>query len=170
VNHCLPGWADNDEARFEEAVGAYRACHEMAPNNPLGRGLYGWTLATVKRIDEAFPILDSLATDLPDAPLGRLALCLASALRRDKAGALAAAESLTEAASWDDYFSARLAECYALVGEKDEALRWLENARRRGVSYHVALSNTWILSSLHDDARFQELMERMKQQAERFEV
>jgi len=170
VNHCLPGWADNDEARFDEAVGAYRACYEMAPSNPLGRALYGWTLATVKRIDEALPILDSLATDLPDAPLGRLALCLASALRQDKAGALAAAESLTEAASWDDYFSARLAECYALVGEKDEALRWLENARRHGVSYHVALSNTWILSSLHDDARFRELMERMKQQAERFEV
>jgi tetratricopeptide (TPR) repeat protein len=109
VNHCLSGWADNDEARFEEAFDAYRACYEMAPDNPLGRSLYGWALAMVKRIDEALPILDSLAADLPDAPLGRLALCLARALRHDKAGALAAAESLTEAASWDDYFSARLA-------------------------------------------------------------
>jgi hypothetical protein len=49
-------------------------------------------------------------------------------------------------------------------------LRWLENARRLGVSYHVALSNTWVLSSLHDDGRFQELIRRMKEASERFEV
>ncbi|HSL24462.1 MAG TPA: protein kinase [Vicinamibacterales bacterium] len=170
VNHCLPGWADNDEGRWDEAVDAYRACYEMAPDNPLGRGLYGWVLAMNKRFDEALPILDSLAADLPDAPLGRLALCLARALRHDKAGTIAVAESLTEAASWDDYFSARLAECYALVGEKGEALRWLENADRLGVGYHVALSNTWVMSSLHDDGRFQELIRRMKERSERFEV
>jgi eukaryotic-like serine/threonine-protein kinase len=170
VNHCLPGWANNDEGRFEEAVDAYRACYEMAPDNPLGRSLYGWTLAMVNRIDAALPILDGLAADLPGAPLGRLGLCLARALRHDEAGTLAAAESLTEAASWDDYFSVRLAECYALIDEKDKALRWLENARRLGVSYHVPLSNTWVTSSLHDDGRFHELIQRMKEQSERFEV
>jgi tetratricopeptide (TPR) repeat protein len=170
VNHCMTGWADNDEGRFAEALDAYRACYEMAPDNPLGRSLYGWALALVERIPEALEILDGLAADLPEAPLGRLALCLARALRQDKAGTLAAAESLTEAASSDDYFSARLAECYALIGEKDEALRSLENARRRGVSYHVALSNSWLYSSLHDDGRFQALIQRMKEQSDRFEV
>ncbi|MGE5815852.1 MAG: protein kinase domain-containing protein, partial [Acidobacteriota bacterium] len=44
VNHCLPGWADNDEARFDEGVDAYRACYEMAPDNPIGRSVYGWEL------------------------------------------------------------------------------------------------------------------------------
>ena len=170
INHCLPGWADNDEGRFEEGIDAYRASYEMAPDNPLTRSVYGWQLAQVKRIDEALPILDSLAADLPSAPVGRLASCLASALRHDKPGALAAAESLTEAASSDDFFSARLAECYALVGEKDEALRWLECAMRRGVSYHVALSSSWSLASLRDDVRFQELLRRMKEQSERFEA
>jgi TolB-like protein/Tfp pilus assembly protein PilF len=170
VNHCMTGWADNDEARFAEAVDAYRACYEMAPDNPLGRSLYGWTLALVERIPEALPILDSLAADLPEAPLGRLGLCLARALRHDKAGTLAAAESLTEAASSDDFFSARLAECYALIDEKDEALRWLENARRCGVSYHVALSNSWWYASLSGDVRFQALIQRMKEQSDRFEV
>jgi tetratricopeptide (TPR) repeat protein len=170
VNHCMPGWAANDEGHFEEGMDAYRTCYEMAPDNPLGRSVYGWQLAVVKRIDDALAILDGLAADLPGAPLGRLGLCLASALRHDKAGTLAAAESLKETASSDDYFSARLAECYALVGETDEALRWLEIARRRGVSYHVALANGWLLSSLHDDRRFQELIARMKEQSERFEA
>jgi hypothetical protein len=32
------------------------------------------------------------------------------------------------------------------------------------------LSGIWLLSSLHDDVRFQELMTRMKQQCDRFEV
>ena len=64
----------------------------------------------------------------------------------------------------------RLAECYALIDEKDRALRWLENARRLGVSYHVPLSNSWAMSSLHDDARFQNLIRQMKEQSERFEV
>ncbi len=170
VNHCMPGWADNDEGRFEEATSAYRAFYEMAPDNPMARGLYGWQLAGVNRVDEALPILDSLFADLPDAPLGRLALCLASALRQDKAGVLAAAERLTDAATGDDYFAVRLAECYALVGEKEEALRWLEDARRRGVSYHVPVSKSWVLSSLHGDERFRDLIQRMKEQSERFEV
>jgi TolB-like protein/Tfp pilus assembly protein PilF len=170
VNHCLPGWASNDEGRFEEAVDAYRVCYEMAPDNPLVRSLYGWMLAMVERIDAALPILDGLAADVSDAPLGRLGLCLASALRHDAAGTLAAAESLTEAASWDDFFSVRLAECYGLIDDKDKALRWLENARRLGVSYHVPLSNAWAMSSLHNDARFRELIQRMKEQSERFEV
>lgn len=170
VNHCLRGWADNDEGRFEDSLDAYRACYEMAPRNPLVRSLYGWILAMVRRTDEALPILESLAADLPDAPLGRLGLCLARALRHDSAGVLAAAQSLTEAAAWDDYFSARLAECYVLIDEKDQALRWLENARRLGVSYHVPLSNAWVMSSLHDDVRFQELIRQMKEQSERFEV
>ena len=170
INHCMPGWADNLDGRMEEGLEAYRACYQLAPDNPIGRHVYGWDLALVRRLDEALPILDSLAADLPDAPFGWLALCLASALRRDKAATLAAAKSLTEAASSDDYFSARLSECYALIDEKDEALRWLENARRRGVSYHTALSSSWMFSSLRDDVRFQELIQRMKEQCDRFEV
>ena len=86
-------------------------------------------LAIVKRIDAALPILDGLAAEVPGAPLGRLRLCQARALRHDEAGTLAAAESLTEAVSWDEHLWVRLAECYALIDQKDEALRWLENAR-----------------------------------------
>ena len=52
----------------------------------------------------------------------------------------------------------------------DEALHWLEHACSKGSSYYQMLSAIWLLSSLHDDVRFQELMARMKQQCENFEV
>jgi hypothetical protein len=80
------------------------------------------------------------------------------------------AGSLREAARWDEFLGPRLAEGYALLGQKDEAFYWLEHARNIGSSYYQLLSVIWFLSSLHDAVRFQELMKRMKQQYECFEV
>jgi hypothetical protein len=115
-------------------------------------------------------MLDALATDWPDAATGRLALLFARALRHDEAGSVEAARSLADVARWDEFYAHRLAEGYALVGRKDEALHWLEHACNKGSSYYQMLSAIWLLSSLHDDVRFQELMKRMKEQCERFEV
>jgi tetratricopeptide (TPR) repeat protein len=166
----MPGWADIEELRFEEAVRAYRRCHRMEPDNPLGRFLYGWALALARRVEEGLAVLDHLAADGRDSVMGALALCMASALRGNEPAVTTVAASLTAAARWNDFNSARLAECYALVGHTDEAIEWLRNASNRGISYHLLLSHDWFLLSLHADSRFKELIERMKDQCERFEV
>jgi eukaryotic-like serine/threonine-protein kinase len=170
INHSLAGWADAIELRFDDALAHYRTAYQMAPENPLCRFLYAYALTAVRRTDEALAMFDELATDWPGAATGRLALLYARALRRDEAGSVEAARSLADVARWDEFYAHRLAEGYALVGRKDEALHWLEHARNKGSSHYQMLSGIWLLSSLHDDVRFQELMTRMKQQCDRFEV
>jgi tetratricopeptide (TPR) repeat protein len=170
VNHSLAAWADAIELRFEDALEHYRKAWEMAPENPLCRLLYGYALALVGRRDDCLAVLDHLAADWPGATTGRMGLILAAGMRGDEAVVLDVGRSLEEAARFDDFFAHRLAEGYALVGRKDEALRWLECAHARGSSYHQMLSASWLLAAIHDDPRFANLMERMKQYSERFEV
>jgi tetratricopeptide (TPR) repeat protein len=170
INHSLAGWADAIELRFDAALEHYRTAYQMAPENPLCRFLYAYAFTAARRADEALAMFDELAADWPDAATGRLALLFARALRHDEAGSVEVARSLADAARWDDFFAHRLAEGYALIGRKDEALHWLEHACNKGSSYYQMLSAIWLLSSLHDDVRFQELMKRMKEQCERFEV
>jgi hypothetical protein len=156
--------------RFEEALGHYRTAWQMAPDNPLCRFLYGYALALVGHRNDCLSVFDQLASDWPAAATGRMALLLATAMRGDEAGALEVARTLEEAARFEDFWAIRLAEGYGLVGRKEEALHWLEHAHVIGTSYHQMLSNSWLLSSLHDDPRFVALMERMRRYSERFEV
>jgi serine/threonine protein kinase/tetratricopeptide (TPR) repeat protein len=170
VNHSLAGWADAIELRFEEALEHYRTAWQMAPDNPLCRFLYGYALGVAGRRDDCLAVFDQLASDWPATTTGRMALLLATAIRGDEARAVDVARTLEEAARFEDFFAHRLAEGYALVGRKDDALRWLEHAHSIGSSHHQMLSASWLLAAIHDDPRFANLMGRMKQYSERFEV
>ncbi len=57
-----------------------------------------------------------------------------------------------------------LACSFALLGENDRALECLERANLRGMSIAEWAENDSDLASLHEDSRFQELMESLKDQ------
>ena len=87
-----------------------------------------------------------------------LGLTYALAGRRDEAR-LVLAELDADSMPWDTWF---IAQIYAVLGEKDEAFRWLEAAY--GPHHHPYLP--WIMhppafKPLHDDPRFQDLLRRL---------
>jgi non-specific serine/threonine protein kinase len=52
-----------------------------------------------------------------------------------------------------------LADCYALAGEKEEAMNWLENAVNRGfVNYPYISKYNPFLKNIRGEARFKELL------------
>ena len=64
-----------------------------------------------------------------------------------------------------------LMEGYALLGDNDEALGWLEIAARCGFVNHPFLSQADpLLEDLREDPRFATRMEHVKRQWEAFEV
>jgi hypothetical protein len=74
-------------------------------------------------------------------------------------------------AKWDLQYSWFLSECYALVNEKVEAHRWLENAVRRGfLNYPMVRKFDAFLENLRGEEQFEKLVERIKYGWERFEV
>ena len=64
-----------------------------------------------------------------------------------------------------------LAECHALAGEEDEALRWLENAVSRGfINYPLISRLDPFLENVRGGERFEKLMKRVKYEWEHFEA
>jgi non-specific serine/threonine protein kinase len=60
---------------------------------------------------------------------------------------------------------------YAVMNDKDEALRWLERAIDRGwINYPLFAEKDPFYENIRGDERFQKLMDRIKPEWERFEV
>ena len=68
-------------------------------------------------------------------------------------------------------YSYYIAECYALIDEKEKALDWLEISTRRGlVNYPFINTYDPFLKNLRKEKRFKKLMETVKYEWEYFEV
>ena len=89
----------------------------------------------------------------------------------NKEAQAAVSENLKVTAKKDDFFSLIMADCYAMIGEKEEALEWLEHAVNYGWINYPFLKeyDTW-LENIHDEERFKKLMKRVKKEWEDFEV
>jgi hypothetical protein len=55
----------------------------------------------------------------------------------------------------------RIARLYAHAGEKDQVMKWLEQAYQQRETPLVHLSVGWDWDNLRDDPRFQDLLRRM---------
>jgi hypothetical protein len=71
----------------------------------------------------------------------------------------------------DFNFSRWVAQCYALVDEREEAFRWLENAVDHGfVNYPFLKEYDPLLENIRGEERFEKLMERVKYEWAHFRV
>jgi hypothetical protein len=69
------------------------------------------------------------------------------------------------------YLAQLMAECDALIGEKDEAITSLECAVNLGaVNYPLYSEIDPLLENIRGEKRFKKLMQRVKQEWENFEV
>ena len=73
---------------------------------------------------------------------------------------------------WDEHCSWQMADCYALLDQKVEALDWLEHAslNRGFINYPLLAEKDPWLANLRGEERFQKLMEQVKYEWEHFEV
>jgi len=71
----------------------------------------------------------------------------------------------------DEMFPIWLGECYALIGEKSEAINWLEQGINYGFIHYPWLSKLdHFLENIRGEERFKKLMERVKYEWENFEI
>jgi hypothetical protein len=115
------------------------------------------------RMDQARAVLDAAPDEKVPTIAGRLCLFLKLALNsrpteaRDCIG-----EHLLRCAWNVEYWSWLVAECYAFIGEQEQALDWFENAARRGFVNYPYLSRSRMVRSLHGHERFQHLLDTVK--------
>jgi len=157
---------------FGSAAAAWKRAHEMEPDNPLGHFYYSMANAAAGRNDEALLILDDIQSADPDNAAFKMCRMFAHGLRADRDGLLSeVTPDLQKTAMRDLEWSLYFADAFAMVGEKNEALMWIENAVARGFyNYPMLAELDPFLKNIRGEKRFKDLMVKVKKEWEEFEV
>lgn len=172
LNYNIRGFLDLMEGRFNLGLEYYSKMYELGPESPGVRLFYAWCLAANQRIDEAGSIVDLLAKDSPQTVLAHLGLFLKHALRGEKEEALHSfTPTLNAVATNVEYLSRVIADCFALIDEKGEAMNWLENSVNLGFIHYPYLAEyNPFLQKIRGEERFKHLLEKVKYRWKNFEI
>jgi serine/threonine protein kinase len=145
---------------------------EAFPEFKISRWTYSVGLIELGKRDKALLSLQNAPSEEEDSIAGRFCEFVRYALegRTDQAVAQLGPE-IREAVWQNEWWSWWASACYALVGDQSQAIDWLENAANRGfLNYPYLAQHSVIFRALDDDPRFQDLLKRIKQAREQFEL
>jgi Flp pilus assembly protein TadD len=170
-NQCLLGLSYSLGGDPIGALPAHRRAVELDPRSTFCRVCFAVALTAAGREPEAASLFEWLDSRPSDDHLAGVAV----RFRRGLTGDRAAVQSLPSAAERamaesDEYWSYLMAGAYALVGEEDQALSWLEHAVtvRGWVDYVYFIRHDRFLENLRPSRRFQELMAAARERHARF--
>jgi eukaryotic-like serine/threonine-protein kinase len=166
------GYSRFVSGRLEEAEQARRRALDLSgPGNPV-RTYIAVLRVWVGQREDAIADFDEVASALGSSPYGSISGFLARALQGDATAATAHVTPLLEqSARWVEYLAWMLAGGYALIGRRDEALRWLRRSVELGFIHYPVLSKVDpLLESLRGDAEYQALMQQVHQRWQAFDA
>ena len=168
--HWCRGCVDVFEGRFLEGVDRFRRAAEIRPQ------MIGWPMVTIQAllmagdIPGANSVLNDAAPNPIEHPLGRLGRTLLRAAQGERDEALDDETFLAH--MWNDLqYTWFVAQSYALLGDRESAMRWLRQSVERGfINYPFLSERDPLLKNVRDLPEFHELMEFVKHRWETFEA
>ncbi len=147
----------------EAAAAPARRVIALAPQVSMLHVYAGWPLAEAGFRDEAAEILGRVGTAITDNPHGPLALFLSYALDGREEEALRVATPEMEKTVHNDIACRMMADGYALLGRKRDAIRWVRTAIEHGfINYPNLSEGALFLKSLRAEPEFHALMAELK--------
>jgi non-specific serine/threonine protein kinase len=168
----LPGLVALLSGEFGRALEPFERALKSDPQNPMLRLVHAQILALNLRTDEAIERLEAMSSGAGDTFFTQLARFYLYALRRDKDAALGCVnQQLTNAAMADMNYAWIMAQAYALIGEVQTSLEWLNSAVERGfINFPLLHHLDPFLQNVRGEPGFGILMQSTRQQWEAFEV
>ncbi len=159
------------KGRVDRALSMIRRAVQMDPEDRNFRFWESFYLAWSDQTEESIDRLNRIVDENAHDRVAFVSVFLKHALQRDKDKALQALTKPLRDIFWNDPEGPWLmAGGFALLGEKAEALSWLERAVARGwINYPLFSRIDPFLAKIRDEERFQKLMERVKREWENFE-
>jgi eukaryotic-like serine/threonine-protein kinase len=170
-NHCLLGMSYSLGGDAPAALPSHRRAVDLDPRSTICRVCAAVALVAAGRDGEAASHFEWLERQPSDDPLATVAVRFWRGLTGDRAAVLSPPSAAERAmAESDEYWAYLMAGAYALVGEADQALSWLEHAVRvRGwIDYVYFTRHDRFLESLRSARPFQELMAFARERYSRF--
>jgi len=173
IGSYLYSWAYFLNGQFSESLEKGYQHYELGSEGPNNMFFYARILAFNNKLEEAYRIFDELNKKHPKNMFAPVGQCYKFALQGEKEKAIQLmSEGVKEKARTKNLYLAQImAECDALIGEKDEAITSLECAVNLGaINYPLYSEVDPFLENIRGEERFKKLMERVKHEWENFEV
>ena len=172
VYRFLPGLLSMSAGEFADAIPSFDEAIRLDPKNPLLLCLRGQALALDGKVEEAIAQFEVLQQQCGTHYFCKMGSALVAALRGDAAAVERSVDAeFEEITAADPQWPWMLAECYALLGNVERAIAWLEVAVAKGFLNYPMLGR-WdpLLANLrgHDD--FVALLKHTRELWERLEV
>jgi tetratricopeptide (TPR) repeat protein len=160
------------EGRFDLLVDAYYKFSQMEPDNVNAHWALMYAYIKDNQLDKAFKVIHKIKAKWPKNIFARLSLLLKYAITNEPDNFKRLFTDELEEFAWNDFIlPLYMTECYSLLNEKQEAIRWLEQAINRGIiNYPFLNTHNPLLANIRAEKRFTELMKKVKQEWENFEV
>lgn len=171
-NQSVPGILNWMNGRFTLARESFLKWIQMEPDGILSHWYYPLLLAWEGNPDEASAYIDKYVKEFSHSTFASLSLFLKFSLEGKKSQAQESISKEVLDIAWNDFHLPwYIAECYSLLNEKQEALKWLEHTVERGwINYPLFSELDPFLENIRSEPRFKKLMERVKHEWENFEV
>jgi len=172
INHWLPGCVYWMEGKYGLALESVAEYCQLDPESIMAKWYYAQVLAWNGQLEKTFEIMDEVIEGAPNHLLGKTMLFMKYALQGHKDKAMQAFSESSRRDAWKDFhLPLFIAECFALIDERPEAIRWLEHAVDKGwCNYPLFCELDPFLANIRGEPRFKKLMERVKKEWEEFEV
>jgi serine/threonine protein kinase/tetratricopeptide (TPR) repeat protein len=159
------------QGRYQEALRYCKQQYEADPESPMAQAAFALTLTYNGRFAEALPIIDRLAESSPNNVTTKFMLLLKYGMQKDREKAFAMlTPDFQKTCRRDFQWSYNVAGDLSLLGAKEEALDWLENAINRGFLDYGSTEHDFLLDNIRGEERFKKLMERAKYESDHFEI
>jgi TolB-like protein/Flp pilus assembly protein TadD len=146
--------------RYEDAITQIRKTLELDPNNAFAHSILGWCLIWKGNKAEARAEFQK-ATSLDDLPWYISSLGYACAAKGDRAKAEQILQDLEELSKQRYVSPANRAAVYLGLGEKEEALDWLEKAYEDRDPIFWWIDGDQLYDSVRNEPRFQALVQKI---------
>ncbi len=172
INYLWTGALELMDGKFDLGLKGLSKGLQVEGKNPLVLYWYAKGLAYAQRPAEARKLFDLIEKESPGTVWAKLGSFFKCALQNKKSEALqTVTEDFKMLVKEDEMFPVWMAESYALINEKDEAVDWLENGVKWGfINYPFLAEYDPFLSNLRGEPRFKKLMERVKYAWEHFRI